>query len=265
MGQQNFGGALGDGFVLNEATLMIGALGSALDLTEAEHSVGLFKNLAIANDKTFQPLQQGVNQDTVHNQKTTDNWTISGNGYEYNPRTIMYALGQSGFSADPLATRVRLGITVAATIGTDELTLAATTGLAAGDWIVLYNKLGDNNGLAYKIESIATNVITLDRDLVAPVAVGDEVIKSTLINTNDPQSCSGAQYFSAKIVSSDVNCNPIVIIAPKVQVTSGLNLAFGSTDYSSIAYQLTAMALTKKDAGYDQYIAHGKSKVFMLT
>lgn len=35
---QNFGTALGDGFVLNEATLMIGPLGSAMDLTEEKHS-----------------------------------------------------------------------------------------------------------------------------------------------------------------------------------------------------------------------------------
>lgn len=265
MGQQNFGTALGDGFVLNEATLMIGAMGAALDLTEEEHSVGLFKNLAIANDKTFQPLQQGVTQDTIHNQKTADNWTISGNGYEYNPRTIMYALGQAGFSADPTAARTRLSVTAAAAVGTDAITVAASTGIVAGDWVILYNKTGDNNGLAYKVESIATNVITLDRDLIAPVAVGDELVKSTLINTNNPESCSGAEYFSAKIVSADVNCNPIVVIVPKVQITSGLNLAFGVADYANMAYQLTAMALTKKDAGYDLYVEHGKSKVFLLT
>lgn len=265
MGQQNFGSAVGNGFVLNEATLMLGALGSAKDLTEAEHSIGLFKNLAIANDKTFVPLQQGLTQDTVHNQKTTDNWTISGNGYEYNPRTIMYSLGQDGYTVDPLAPRVRHSVTAPAAVGTDELTLDATTGVAVGDWIILYPQVGDNNGLAYKIEAIATNVVTLDRDLVAPVAVGDEIVKSTLINTNDPTSCSGAKYFSAKIVSSDVNCNPIILIAPKVQVTSGMNLAFGSTDYANIAYQLTAMALTKQDAGYEEYVAHGKSKVYMLT
>lgn len=51
MSVQNFGTALGNGFVLNEATLMIGALGKALDLTEEKHSLGLFKNLAVSNEK----------------------------------------------------------------------------------------------------------------------------------------------------------------------------------------------------------------------
>ena len=59
MTAQNFGSALGDGFVLNEATLMIGPLGSALDLTEEKHSFGLFKIMALTND-TPHPFRYSV-------------------------------------------------------------------------------------------------------------------------------------------------------------------------------------------------------------
>ena len=119
--------------------------------------------------------------------------------------------------------------------------------------------------MAYNVKSITTNEITLDRKLVTAVAVGDKVVKSTLILTNDQDSCSGANYYSAKIVSADIHCNPIVIIAHKIQVTSGLNLAFGVSDYSNMGFQATPMALTRKDAGYDQYVEHGKSKVILIT
>lgn len=265
MTAQNFGSALGDGFVLNEATLMIGPLGSALDLTEEEHSFGLFKNMALTNDKTFQPLTQGVRQDVVHQTLTSDNWTLAGNGYEYNPRTIMYALGQAGYTADPTAPRVKVTLTAPTAVAESTITVDATTGLAVDDWIILSPNNGNTDGLAYKIKSIATNVITLDRPLVSAVAVGDKAVKSTLIMTNDIESCSGANYYSAKIVSADVNCNPIVIIAPKVQITSGLNLTFGVSDYSNMNFQATPMALTRKDAGYDWYVAQGKSKVVLIT
>ena len=265
MTAQNFGSALGDGFVLNEATLMIGPLGSALDLTEEEHSFGLFKNMALTNDKTYQPLTQGVRQDIVHQTLTADNWTLAGNGYEYNPRTIMYALGQAGYTADPTAPRVKVTLTAPSAVAESTITVNATTGLAADDWIILSPINGNTDGLAYKIKSIATNVITLDRPLVSAVAVGDKAVKSTLIMTNDIESCSGANYYSAKIVSADVNCNPIVIIAPKVQITSGLNLTFGVSDYSNMNFQATPMALTRKDAGYDWYVAQGKSKVVLIT
>ena len=265
MAAQNFGSALGDGFVLNEATLMIGPLGSALDLTEEKHSFGLFKNMALTNDKTYQPLTQGVRQDVVHQTLTADNWTLAGNGYEYNPRTIMYALGQAGYTADPTAPRVKVTLTAPTAVAESTITVDATTGLAADDWIILSPINGNIDGLAYKIKSIAANVITLDRPLVSAVAVGDKAVKSTLIMTNDIESCSGANYYSAKIVSADVNCNPIVIIAPKVQITSGLNLTFGVSDYSNMNFQATPMALTRKDAGYDWYVAQGKSKVVLIT
>ncbi|QHJ78645.1 MAG: hypothetical protein [Caudoviricetes sp.] len=265
MTAQNFGTALGDGFVLNEATLMIGALGSALDLTEEKHSFGLFKNMAITNDKTFQPLNQGVRQETVHQTLTADNWTLAGNGYEYNPRTIMYALGQAGYTADPTVSRVKTTVTNPASTDESTLTLADVTGLKVDDWIVLSTINGNSDGLAYKIKSIANNAVTLDRKLVSPVAVGDKVVKSTLIMTNDPDSCSGANYYSAKIVSADVNCNPIVIIVPKIQITSGLNLTFGVSDYANMGFQATPMALTRKDAGYDWYAQQGKSKVVFIT
>ena len=265
MSVQNFGTALGNGFVLNEATLMIGALGQAMDLTEEEHSLGLFKNLAVSNEKTYAPLNQGVRQDTVHQTLTGDNWTISGNGYEYNPRTIMYALGQAGYSADPSAPRVKLTVSAPAAEGTSEITVEASTGVAAGDWIVLQSGVGAADGLAYQVESVATNVITLDRPLVAPVVIGDKLVKSVLIQTNDPESCSGANYYSAKIVSADVNCNPIVLVIPKLQITSGLNLTFGVSDYSNMAFQGTPMASTRQDASYDLYKKHGQSKVFLLT
>ena len=265
MTAQNFGSALGDGFVLNEATLMIGPLGSALDLTEEKHSFGLFKNMALTNDKTYQPLTQGVRQDVVHQTLTSDNWTLAGNGYEYNPRTIMYALGQAGYTADPTAPRVKVTLTAPSAVAESTITVNATTGLAVDNWIILSPINGNTDGLAYKIKSIAANVITLDRPLVSAVAVGDKAVKSTLIMTNDIESCSGANYYSAKIVSADVNCNPIVIIAPKVQITSGLNLTFGVSDYSNMNFQATPMALTRKDAGYNWYVAQGKSKVVLIT
>lgn len=267
MSVKNFGTALGDGFVLNEATLMIGELGQAFDLTEEEHSIGLFKNLAVANEKTFQPLAQGLKQDIVQQVLTGDNWTISGNGYEYNPRTIMYALGQAGYKADPAAPRVVLKVTTAAAIAESTLVLEEVTGLAANDWIVLHSGASSSDGLAYQVESIevATKTITLDRPLVSAVAVNDTLVKSTLILTNDQETCSGAQYFSGKIVSADVNCNPIVLIVPKLQITSGLNLAFGVSDYSNMAFQATPMASTRRDASYAMYKEHGESKVFLIT
>ena len=59
------GTAQSDGFILQEATLMLEAVGGAKDLTVEENSIGLFKNLQVQESKTFTDLTQGVRQSPV--------------------------------------------------------------------------------------------------------------------------------------------------------------------------------------------------------
>lgn len=260
---QIYGAPESDGFILNEATLMLGPLGSFKDLTVEEHSVGLFKQLAITNTRNFADLPVGVRQETVAQTLTSDMWEITGNGFEYNPRTLMYALGQEGYT-QTLAAQVKTTVSAPAATATSEITVASATGLAVGDFIIVQPAIGDDNGLVYKILTLAAMVITLDRPLVSPLAVGDTVVKTKIIETN-PTNCSGATYLSAKIVSAKSNCEPIVIWIPKVQVTSGLQLTFGASDYSSIPYTMRALTPTRTDAGYADFITHKRSKVIIAS
>lgn len=259
----NFGMPQTNKFMLNEASLLLGPQGSHMDLTVEDHSIGLFKNLLVNNERTFTALMAGLRQDKVDQTLTTDNWTFTGNGYEYNPRTLLYALGQQGYSVNNSPT-VSTTASAAAAVGTDSLSVVSATGISVGDWIIIKPKDAENDGMAYRATAVATNTITLDRDLVSAIAVGDVVFKASIIRTN-PDSCSGATYFSGKIVSAKSNCEPVVIWIPKIQVTSGLQLQFGVSDYSSIPFTLEALAPLPTDAGYADYLANGSSKVIMLT
>lgn len=252
-----------DGFILNDATLMLGPVGEHKDLTVEEHSIGMFKNLSLVNTRGFADLPSGVRQDTVASTLNSDVWEISGQGFEYNPRTLMYALGAEGYTQN-LAATVKTTVTTASATGVNTLAVASATGLAANDWIIIKPQSSEDNGLAYQIVSIATNTLTLDRNLVAPIAIGDVIVKSQMIETN-PTNCSGATYLSAKIVSGKSNCDPIVIWIPKVQVTSGLSLTFGTSDYSSIPYTMRAMALVRTDPGYADFVKHKRSKVLIAS
>ena len=258
---ETFGAAQSDGFLLNQATLMLGELGSYRDLTVADHSIGLFKDMAIVNNRTFTSLTQGVRQKVVAKTLTTDTWTITGKGFEYGLKQLTYALGQEGFNVTPQTVKT-FATTATSATGTSTITLASTTGLAAGDWLVFTPEVGQTDGLVYQIQSIASLVVTLDRPLVADVATGDKFTKSLLINTGN-SSCSGATYLSGKIVSKLDNCEPIVIWLPKIQITSGLALNFGNSDYSSIPYELTTLALTPSDAGYADWLALGEQELVM--
>ena len=82
------GTAQSDGFILQEATLMLGAVGNGLDLTVEENSIGLFKNLQVQNTRTFTDLTQGTKQGVVASAETENRTMITGEGYEFTPKQL---------------------------------------------------------------------------------------------------------------------------------------------------------------------------------
>lgn len=257
MAHQPQASAQTDAFILNEATLMIGPLGSVKDLTEKGHSIGLFKSLQIKNERSFTELMQGVRQDVVASVLTSDNWTFTGEGCEFSPRQLAYYLGQDGFdfSTDKVATTT---ITAPVAKAAATITVALATNLAVGDYITL-GQVGDNNGLVFQIEAIAAMQITLDRPTVTSFAQGATVYKLNALRSNT-NSCTGANYFSAKIVSQNVGCDPIIIWLPKIQITSGLTLNFGADNFMTSPMEFKTLASVRGDASYEDYADNGFSE-----
>lgn len=255
-----------NGFLLNEATLMLGAVGKALDLTVEENSIGLFKNLQIQNTRSYTDLTFGVRQQIVDSALTEDRTTITGEGYEFTPRQIMFAMGQEGYNYTSSAPVV-VELTAAAAVADTTVTVATVAGLAADDWVVVSPAAGVDNGLCYQIVSIAGMVITLDRPLVEAVPAGSKLYKSVIIGSNGSvaDTCSGNTYLSAKIVSQKQDCKPIIMIAQKVRISSGFGLSFGTSDFANISYELTLLGLTPEDNGYSDWLAAGGNEFEVIT
>lgn len=263
---RSYGTAQSDGFILQEATLMLGAVGSAKDLTVEENSIGLFKNLQVQNTRTYTDLTQGVKQQVVASALTEDRTLFTGEGYEFTPKQLMFALGQEGYLYDH-TTPVVVTLTTAAVVGDSTITVSSIAGLAVNDYVILQPNAGVDNGLAYKITAVSGTTVTLDRPLIEAVPSGSKVYKSVLIKSSgsSENNCSGAIYMSAKIVSQKQNCEPIILLAEKVRVSSGLSLSFGVADFSNIPYELTVMALTPSDNGYSDWLAEGENDFTILT
>lgn len=258
MSLQNHGTANTDGFLLNEATVMLGPVGSFLDLTVEEHSIGLFKNLQITNTRNFARLAQGVRQTIVGTALTEDSFAMSGAGYEFTPRQLAYQMGGLGheFSVNQ-APRTTVGTAAAALSPT--VAVASASGINVGDFVT-FGGADARHGLIYKVESKATNTLTLDRPLVKAVAAGATVYTMESITPSLTDNCGGAKYMSAKVVSSQPNCDPIIILIPKIQVVSGLNIQFGVGDYSSQNFEFVVMDLLPSDEGYNWAVANGNGR-----
>lgn len=262
----SYGTAQSDGFILQEATLMLGEVGNALDLTVEENSIGLFKNLQFQNTRSFTDLTQGVRQGVVASAETENTTMVTGEGYEFTPRQLMFAMGQEGYKY------VHTPSIVAKTVGdvlaaSDTITVDAIAGITQDSWIVVRPTRGVDNGLAYRVVSVAGNVITLDRDLVEAVPANSDVYLSTMIRSSGSldDSCASGTYFSMKVVSQKQNCLPIIVTSQKVRVSSGLQLSFGTSDWANIPYELKIMDLTPSDVGYAAWLADGANQYNVLT
>ncbi len=257
MAYQTQASAQSDAFILNEATLMLGPLGSVKDLTEEKHSIGLFKNLQVQNERSFTELMQGVRQDVVSSALTSDNWMFTGEACEFSPRQLSYHLGQDGsnYTTEKVpSTTLASPVAAAAT----TITVGSATNLAVGDYITI-QQIGDNSGLVFQIEAITGVSITLDRPTVVAFVQGATVFKLHALRSNT-NSCTGASYYSAKIVSQTVGCDPIIILLPKIQITSGLNMNFGADNFMVSSMEFKSMASIRSDASYADYVEFGGSK-----
>ena len=189
----NHGIAQSDGFLLQEATLLLGAVGQAKDLTIEENSIGLFKNLQIQNTKTYTDLTQGVTNQVVNSVLTENRFTITGEGYEFNAKQLAFALGQEGYLLQN-QTSVSTKTTADALVAATTIEVADASGISAGDWVIITPSQGLDNGMAYTVESVTTNEITLDRALAEAFGEGSLVTKAKIISSSasSKDSCSGA-------------------------------------------------------------------------
>lgn len=257
----SFGTAQGGAFILQNATIMLGDLGDGEDLIPELHSLGLFKEATVNIARTFTSLAQGVRQQKVDEQLTGEDITVTGKGYEFGAKQLTYALGQDGHGLT--STGLRTTNTLAVTSGGTDLTLASVTGLAVGDYLVVAPNGDSDAGLVVVISSLTGLVVGLDRPLAMAIPLGSHVTKSriTLVGGDNYVNT----YKSMKVTSAAVNGDPIVMIFPKVKVTSSFTLGLSSQDYASTPFTFQSYAMTPAEIGYAQYRANGRAEMWQLT
>jgi hypothetical protein len=247
----------GNQLILNEGTLLLGPMGDMLDLEETTHSVGMLKGLTIQNTRNFTALQAGVRQRKVANILTEDSWMITADSFEYSARQLSYLMGGDG---SKYSTQKVLATTTTAAVltGASTMPVASAADLAVGTFIIV-EQANDKSGMIYRIESITANSVTLDRPTVLAYASGAKVHVVESIQADDV-SCNGATYLSAKIMTHAADCTPFLILAAKVQITSGINLKLGADGYASTPIEITVLTPSRQDASYDMYVDFLKGK-----
>lgn len=255
-------------FMLSSASLMIAKFGdpdvTVFDLTPADHGVGLSKEIAVVVDSSNLDLTTGIAQALVDSKRTNVQTAISGTVQEYSADNLLRASGL----ASPAETAKRGKLTAQADGGAVSLTLvdnpipgeatstlgAAAGAIPAGATILIQDPNTPELIFPAKVKTASTYAApnhTVDiTDTPIPTGMTFPVDAVVWVVTPiDAGSLDQGDMFSVKIVGTLANFNrPIVVAAPKCQITKGFNLSFTETQYGGMPWEMRGLLLSASEA-----------------
>lgn len=255
-------------FLLASATVMIGPTTELFNLNPTEHSIGLCKNFSISAEPTYTELTQGVQNTIVYSTLTGNPIKASMEVYEYNSRTLSYALGlEAPTTSDytPLSLKTALtsgGTSVVANAAVDPV-------IATGDWIIIQR--GNAGDLVHVGQAASDGVFATDQVTITLTAgtaidtdndfsVGDRVTK---VNRIDVGSKQAQPYFAAKVVCPlPEGGQPIILLLPKIRITKGFNVGSSTDNFGNMPYEMTPYDLVATDTFYSLFQGKGSVALF---
>ena len=261
-------------FVIGNATVMLAPITEdVFALTPDDHSIGMVKAVTITQEADQIMLKNGVAQATVDTTKSNVNMGATFEGYEFNARNMMYALGLQGTSVKRLRGSLDAAVAAAATSfdvnsnpvpGDPDSLIDAVGDIPDGAQLLLQR--ANEPDFIYPCKATAATTgsgpytVTVD---ALPTGISFAAADTVwIVNEIDAGATYQDEYFCAKIVGTlSANEEPIVVVMPKLKVARGFNLSFSETDYSNMPFELTPLVMTKAEvaanaklAGFDRTI-----------
>lgn len=245
-------------FHFSLASVLVGKQSDFLSLNEAEHSIGLVKNVTISADPSITDLTQGILNDLVDQQITGINIRASFEVYEYTSKNLAYGMALDGTStaynsvtqtATPLKANVAAGATTF-TMDGDK-----TTDFVAGAYGFLQEGL-DSYAHVFKVASSAfasgTTTVTITGYAVPTgMAFSTANGRAGVFNKIDynPDHVSG--FHSARIVGTMKKDNrPLILHFPKIRILKGFNLRFANDAFGNMPFEFSPYTPIPTDVGY---------------
>ena len=255
----SFGLAKTDSFLLNTASIMIGAQSALYTLNDAQ-SIGLVKDFQVSADPAYTELMQGVRNDIVYSVLTANNVKASMQAFEYTPSNLSYALGldpSALVAAPPASVALKASITAAATALTFDAATDASADWPIGRFISIQSVTNPNQTHIAKIT--ATSFSTLVQTVTftgfaiptgVTFAIGDKVSQVHRIALGNQ---ADQPFFAAKVVSRLPNGKNLVLLLPKIRIIKGFNLAFNSKDFGSMPLEFEIYNTVSTDPNYADF------------
>ena len=237
-------------FAIGTAELRIGPLTDANQLLPS-HSVGLIDSASLNVEQEAAELLGGFPRKLVDTAIISQTATVTATLREYSRRNILTMLGEGA----GVAVQDSAGVFDAQnTVGT---TITLPTGEGAnfvtGDLISMYSAGSPENVSVCRVESVATDVLTLDTGTPSlfQYEIGDLFFTSKSIPIG---AVSQTNYFSVALVQKENSTGrPVVWSFWKGAIASGLSMDTNAEDFAStdIEIKLLEPAASEYGAGGD--------------
>lgn len=257
------GEAKTDSFMLGSATVMVGKPEDLYDLNPTDHSLGLVKNFTVEATKGRTDLTQGRTNDIVFTMTTEANTRCTFEMYGYTEKNLAYALGLDGGElVTPTGEPHVVDADGSFSGGEVSLTLADGEGqqLEVGHDVSIRSAVTDNiivgtvktvSGITTGTASSATVTIEIpDSNSTQAVKAGDFVSRVTVLGLG---STDVDRDYAVKAIGQLANGKPVTYLMPKVRVTSGMTMAFGTSDFGNTAMEMSPLKVTSVDPYYTAF------------
>lgn len=246
------GTAKTDKFLIGTCSVLIGALGDPAALTE-ENSIGLVKDVTLEFTPTFTDLQQGIQNKPIFSVKTGNDTRVTGSSFEFTDRNLAYAAGLNGDEVETITGTPYTISAASGTGGTVTLTVdtpASPVALVNGDDVVIHGPSFSVIAKVTDASGVGSGSLVVEGNWSASVTAGSKVTKVNVLALGKQEK---PEYLSAKLIAELPNGDVAVILIPKGQFTSGLAMAFSTSDFSNLNMEFKPMGLLQSDTAYAEY------------
>lgn len=258
------GEAKTDSFMLGSATVMIGKPEELYELNPDDHSLGLVKNFTVEATKDRTDLTQGRTNDIVYTMTTGANTRGSFEMYEFTEQNLAYALGLDGGEIVTPTGEAHV-VSTAGTFATGTATLEIAEGVGqdiqVGNDVSIRNPVSDNIVIG-KVKSVTgltsgTAAASATIEVEIPDSVSTQTVQAgafiSLVTVLGLGSTDVDRDYAAKVVGQLANGKWVTYLMPKVRVTSGLTMAFGTDNFGNTPFEFTPLKVTSLDVFYSSF------------
>lgn len=240
-------------FSIGTAELRIGPLTDANKLTAA-HSIGLIDSASLSVEQEAAELEGGFPRKLVDTAIIRQSASITATLREYSRRNIMTMLGEGVVAqttdyAVVLDTQSVAGVTL-------TLPTGAGTNFTIGDIITVYAAGKPEEVSICRIDSIATDVLTLDTGtpLLTNAEIGDTVFLS---HPAPVGAITQTNYFAVALVQKENSTGrPVVWNFWKGALASGLSMDTNAEDFASTDLEINLLEPAASEYGAGGALVH---------